>query len=36
MVGEKPVNWSGVAQERVQPMDEVEYRLSRIHRGKDD
>ena len=39
MVGEKPVDWSEVAQERVQDivaMDEVDLRLSRMRRGKDD
>jgi hypothetical protein len=36
LTGEKPVNWSEVAQERTQPMDEVEWRLSRKRDGKDD
>ena len=35
MVGEMPVNWSEVAQERV-PFDEAEYRASRQRSGKDD
>ena len=35
MVGEIPVNWSEVAQERV-PFDEAEYRESFRRSGKDD
>jgi hypothetical protein len=35
MVGEKPVNWSGVAQERV-PISEAEWRISRMRNGKED
>jgi len=36
MVGEKPVDWSEVSQERAQAVDEVEWRLGRMRSGRDD